>query len=1389
MFRLNWIRRQGREWLVVAGISLLGLGKPDDATARCGYLSQQESCLRAHAAPATSSMAPVARDVRNDSNLNLHPWRAAVRIPQSTPFYRSSVGTETGIGSMERGAPAQWWEGVRESILASEYVVTGQTRTPSPGSSAGLQATNRMNGFRVRFSRDGVRLVPRHAEFGDAAMWEWDLSLAAWGRIGALQRVEPVEPRVECSRVEYQRGDLVEWYVNGPAGLEQGFTISRKPPRTGGLASSPNIHRSEEITEAPTQQDRAAGDLVLQFSVAGTVRAEIASGHQAVDFYAPNGTRAIHFAALEAVDATGRALPAQFAVTRPGTLAIVVDDSIAAYPITIDPLASSPGWTAESNQANAELGFSVSTAGDVNGDSFSDVLVGAARYDNGQNDEGRVFVYYGSASGLATAPAWTAESNQANALFGCSVAPAGDVNGDGFGDVIVGALGYDNGQVDEGRVFVWYGSASGLGPSGTPSNADWTAEGDWAGAKFGTSVSVAGDVNNDGFSDVIVGAPYLDNGQTDEGRAYVFRGSPSGLIVTPLWTAEANQNSTKFGAAVATAGDVNGDGYSDVIVGANPNGVGTAGWAYVFHGSAGGPIGPFWVGAYNQLNDYGGPVATAGDVNGDGYSDVIIGAPDYTAGHNQEGRVFVFHGSAAGLGTTPAWTTESNQNGALYGYSVGPAGDINGDGFGDVVIGAPGYTNGQSQEGRAFVYLGSATGLAATAAWAGESNQDLASYGASVATAGDVNGDGYSDVIIGAPLYSAGQPGEGRAQVYYGAPDLPNAIATWSNEGEPPYDRFGERFAPAGDVNGDGYGDFIVGAYFHSNGQTHEGRAYVYLGSANGPGIVPDWSAEANQASAWFGWAVGSAGDVNGDGYSDVIVGAPFYNAASDGGRVFVWYGSASGLGANGNPMNADWSARCDEFSADFGWAAATAGDVNGDGYSDVIIGAPATGPNNIGRVFAWYGSAGGLGADGTADNIAWAVTGDQGIGDNFGDSVAMAGDVNGDGYSDVIVGAQQAVSGRGKAYVFCGSASGLQTTRAWSARGEYSSFLGNSVCSAGDVNGDGYSDVLVGAPSYGGPADPGHALVWYGGPGGLGAGGTFANADWVGEDSQASYYGRQVASGDVNGDGYSDLIVAASGSAAASVYLGSTTGPDAVPAWIRPEAGVAAGFVGDVNGDGFIDILVGEITDTDLGMVKLYGGNGGHTRPARPGQYRVGGFGVIPIAALGQSDSETAFRIASMLNSAFGRTRLALQSEVEAYGTPFDGVGITTGSRFDTGSDGSIYVNNIIGGLTAGQLYHWRVRTRYDMVKTPWLPHGPWATVPTNGWQEADLRTLASLACPGDVNADAVVDLTDLSLLLGAYGSVVGAPGFVAGADFDANGIIDLGDLSILLGNFGIVC
>jgi concanavalin A-like lectin/glucanase superfamily protein/FG-GAP repeat protein/Big-like domain-containing protein len=1196
-----------------------------------------------------------------------------------------------------KGRPGRdWLSGVQNAIELGEYHASV--------SAAGLQAPNRAQNIRTYFRDSGIEVVPRGDE---KPSWRWQWRTTAWGREGHIQSIPFTSPTHEGARVEFSREGLVEWYENRKEGLEQGFTIGASPA--------------------------GAGLLCIEGRLSDALRPELDEAGTTLDLLDEHGARVLRYGGLVVRDANKKKLDARLSLDE-ASLRILVDDRNAAYPIVVDPLMTSPAWTAESDQTLAFFGYSVATAGDVNGDGYSDVIVGAYQYDDGQT--GRAFVYLGAASGLASTPAWTAEGDQA--YFGFSVATAGDVNGDGYGDVIVGAPGYTNGQSLEGRAFVYLGAASGL--ASTPA---WTAESDQASAYFGFSVATAGDVNRDGYSDVIVGAHQYDNGQADEGRAFVYLGSASGLASSPSWTSESDQAGALFGESVATAGDVNGDGYGDVIIGAYAytNGQLGEGRAFVYLGSASGlASSPAWAAESDQaFSQFGISVGTAGDVNGDGYGDVIVGAHAYTNGQSGEGKAFMYLGSASGF-LFPAWTVEGNQAGAQFGISVATAGDVNGDGYSDVIVGANFYENGQATEGRAFVYLGSFSGLPSSPAWTAESDHVSAFFGVSVATAGDVNGDGYSDVIVGANGYDNGQTDEGRAFVYVGlASGLASSFA-WTAESDQASAVFGFSVATAGDVNGDGYSDVIVGARFYDNGQAEEGRAFVYLGSASGLASSPAWTAESDQALALFGHSVATAGDVNGDGYGDVIIGADGYdNGQTNEGRAFVYLGSASGLATS-----AAWTAESNQASAGFGASVATAGDVNGDGYSEVIIGAylySNPGQPEEGRAFAYMGSASGL-----ASSYAWTAESDQ-AGAYFGYSVATAGDVNRDGYSDVIVGAPQYDGGQtdeGVAFVYHGSASGLDTDPVWSAeRDQAFANFGYSVAPAGDVNGDGYGDVIVGAYQYdGGQTDEGGAFVYLGTVETLHAG-----PAWTVESDQAgAQFGLSVATaGDVNGDGYSDVIVGAplydngaflTDGGRAFVYLGATSGPASSPAWTAEsnqfagaQFGNSVATAGDVNGDGYSDVIVGAYLydggQTDEGRVFVYYGNGGDGLDRAPQQRRVDS--AAPIGPLGKSDSRTSFRLGALGRTPAGRGRVRLESEGKPLIASFDGVGIARGPWLDTGIPSAgigsaTPLDEVLSGLSPGSVYHWRLRVATD---SPFFPRSAWFSPPFNASTEADLLLL----------------------------------------------------------------
>ena len=1259
---------------------------------------------------------------------------------------------QKAAGQFPPGVSQSWWAKVQENIRRSEYKISWQEKTCLADLKSAYQAPNRAQDLRTYFTPTGIRVVRRTES---SPSWQWGVSLSGYGYAGDLKRVAAAKLAVSGNRIEYQRGGVIEWYVNDEKGLEQGFTITG-PPETNG---------AEKGTE-----------VVLEMAVSGELEGRLTNGGETVVFATADGDEVINYGGLVAKDATGRELGSRISL-REGRITLEIDSSGAEYPVTIDPvitgLSTTADWTVESGQV-AYFGYSVSTAGDVSGDGYADVIVGAPFYDNGQENEGAAFVYYGSASGLSTSAGWMAESNQAYAWFGNSVGTAGDINGDGYADVIVGAYKYDNGQTDEGAAFVWYGSAA-EGPDGTPANADWTGESNQVEAYFGYSVGTAGDINGDGFSDVIVGAANYDNGQSEEGAAFVYYGLASGLSTIPAWTAESDQAGAYFGRSVSTAGDVNGDGYADVIVGASlyDNGQTNEGAAFVWYGSASGlgsngtPANADWMAESNQtIASFGGSVSTAGDVNGDGYADVIVGAVGYDNGETDEGRAFVYYGSAAGLSTTADWTAESNQQYAYFGRSVSTAGDVNGDGYADVIVGAEDYEDGQTNEGAAFVYYGTASGLSVSPAWMDESNDAYSHFGYSVGTAGDVNGDGYADVIVGAYGYGSG----GAAFVYHGSAAGLSTTAGWTAESNQVMASFGCSVSTAGDVNGDGYGDVIVGARYYDNGQGEEGRAFVYYGSATGLSAGPNWTAESNQTGAYFGSSVSAAGDVNGDGYGDVIVGAYQYdNGQTNEGAAFVYCGSATGLGANGTPVNADWMAESDQAGALFGYSVSTAGDINGDGYGDVIVGAYEydNGQSNEGAGFVYYGSAAGL-----STSADWTAESDQGSA-KFGWSVGTAGDINGDGYGDVIVGARfydNGQSNEGAAFVWCGSRSGLGSNGTpanadWMGESDQvDGLFGSSVSTAGDVNGDGYADVIVGADWYdNGQTNEGAAFVYYGSASGLST-----TADWTAEGDQASvYFGSSVSTaGDVNGDGYADVLVGASNydngqndEGAAFVWCGSASGlgSNGTPAnadWMveSDQAGARLGCsvstAGDINGDGYADVIVGAYLyssgQSNEGATFVYYGNEGPGLSLRPRQRRRDD--SSPIAHLGLSDSVDSFRLVLLGRSPFGRGKVKLQWEVKPLGVLFDGTGVGESATWmDTGTAG-IELNELVSGLDAWTIYHWRVRLLYHPATTPLQQYSRWLTQPWNGWEEADLRTKCGLLY--DLNGDCFVNFLDLALL-----------------------------------------
>lgn len=472
------------------------------------------------------------------------------------------------------------------------------------------------------------------------------------------------------------------------------------------------------------------------------------------------------YSGLKCWDASSKPLFASMK-TKGKTIILDVEVSDAVFPVTIDPIIangdpSNASETLASNQSYSGYGASVSSAGDVNNDGFADVVVGAPFYDLGEDGEGASFIFLGSPNGIDVSDPIILQINQSEANFGHSVASAGDLNNDGFGDIVIGAPFFDHEDQNEGAAFIYLGKTDGI--SLAPQTQ---VEGNLPEAHMGFVVANAGNVDGDVYGDLIVVAPGWQDIESSEGAAFVFHGSQQGLDQSPKIVLEGNKEIAMTMSATG-GGDVNNDGYDDVIVGTigYTNGELFEGAATVYYGSSTGiSLNGKTVLEGNQLfSAMGVSVEGVGDINGDGFDDIIVGASEYANGESGEGVVFSFNGSSTGINLTPSVMLEKDQADADFGHSVTGLGDLNGDGYNDIAVGAFHFDNNESDEGAAFIFFGSPEGLKPTDLMF-ESNQAGSLMGASVKNAGDVNGDGTSDLIIGAQGF--GQGSQGAAFVFH----------------------------------------------------------------------------------------------------------------------------------------------------------------------------------------------------------------------------------------------------------------------------------------------------------------------------------------------------------------------------------------------------------------------------------------------------------------------------------------------------------------------------------------------------------------------------------------------------------------------------------------------
>lgn len=832
-------------------------------------------------------------------------------------------------------------------------------------------------------------------------------------------------------------------------------------------------------------------------------------------------------------------------LSAPGLLAAVAAAQSGPDLVDDDFQLSTPSSSDFVLQGNDLFGHSVAHLGDLNGDGVGDIAVGAVG-DNAVGDwTGAVWILFPHRDGSIRAfqKICPGEGGFGGILgdmdyFGWAVTGIGDLDGDGTIDLAVGSR-----SESEGAVWILF-----LRPTGTVRSWQKISARDGGfsgtlnpGADFGLGLAPIGDLDADGVPDLAVGAPGVTVSGQNTGAVWILSLNANGTVKAEQEISGASggfggvlEAGDSFGISVAPLGDFDGDGITDLAVGADgdDDGADNAGAVWMLflqtdgtvkaHQKISATVGGFG-GSLDPSEKFGAAITVPGDLDADGVTDLMVGAPrDDDGGFN--------YGAAWTLFLRPDGTVRAEQKisadhggfgGSMmtmeqFGCALAPLGDLNGDGIVEVAVGALGNDDWNADSGGVWILSLDSTGICRAeqeinnfSFWTEYSDERW--FGSSVADAGDLNGDGWSDLLVGAPEAQGGGEGRGAFWIMLLNPSGYPAMRYRIGDGEggftgalDDFDHFGAAVARSAT-----YCDYVVGAPGDDGGGTDRGAIWLLRG--NPPGSIwrqeeigdmtPGMLARLDDGDH-FGASVSTLIDLDGDGYDEIVVGAPGDDDGElDAGAVYILFLHPYGLLRSVTKIGAGAGGFGGTLAAGDGFGTGVAGldDLNGDGRAELAVSASGADDGGFDRGAVWILS---LDADGFVTSewkVASGTGGFEGVladGDGFGSAVGAAGDFNGDGTPDLIIGASgddTAGVDRGAAWLVCLDPGGFARSHrkiAHSVGGFPSEWwgglwdndrFGGAACSLGDLDGNGARELVIGAPRADSPPqDLGAAFILF---------------------------------------------------------------------------------------------------------------------------------------------------------------------------------------------------------------------------------------------------------------------------------------------------------------------